>query len=124
MPALSLEEWRRQMGLHPFHFWGMADDAVLRVTQQSDPVLRQYAYQDLDNVGRADIIEAIRAAEQKLRDYLNFRPGPQYVEATIPWPRTGDTRMMRTGPWDARGGWLSVFLTRPPWPTATRTAMG
>lgn len=109
-PALSLEEWRRQMGLHPFYFWGMANDGVLRVTQQSDPVLRQYAYQDTDDVGRADIVEAIRSAEQKLRDWLGYRPGPQYTEATVPWPRDGDTRLVRTGPWDASGGWLSVTL--------------
>lgn len=110
MPSLSLEEWRKQMGLHPYFFWGMADNSVLRVTQQSDPVLKKYAYQDGDDAGREDIVEAIRSAEQKLRAYLNYRPGPQYTEATVPWSELGDTRLTRTGPWDAEGNWLSVTL--------------
>lgn len=110
MPSLSLEEWRRQMGLHPYFFWGMADSSVLRVTQQSDPVLKKYAYQDGDDVGRDDILEAIVSAEQKLRAYLNFRPGPQYTEATVLWPALGDTRLTRIIPSGAGGGWLGVFL--------------
>lgn len=111
MPALSVEEFRRVFGLHPWHFWGMANTTTLQVTTQSDPVLHEYAWQSLDDVSRSDLVDAIRSAERLLRAQVGYRPGPQYVEETLPWPRLGDTRLVRSGPFDARGGWLSVRLS-------------
>ncbi|HET8647381.1 MAG TPA: hypothetical protein VFO85_17925, partial [Vicinamibacteria bacterium] len=103
MPALSLEEWRRVFNLHPFHFYGMSNSTTLQVVTQSDPVLREYAWQNIDDVGRADIVEAIRAAELKLRAFCRFRPGPQYIEETLAWP----SAWART----TSGRWPAVLLS-------------
>lgn len=112
MPAMSLEEWRRHFSLHPWFFWGMGANspAGLKLTAQAGDILTRYAWQSDDATGREDIVEAIRSAERLLRHYLGYRPGPQYAEATVPWPRLGDTLRRRSGPRDARGGWLSVTL--------------
>lgn len=108
--ALSIEEWRMIMGWHPFHFWGMADNEVLAVTAQCDAVVYGYAWQDDQIAGRYEIAQAIARAEQMLLQELRYRPGPVYTEAVMPWPQYGDPRMVRTGPADAQGRWLSVDL--------------
>ena len=112
MPAMSLEEWRRAFGLQPWFFWGMGANTPsgLKLTAQAGDILTRYAWQSGDATGREDILEAIRSAERLLSAYLGYRIGPQYAEATVPWPRLGDRRMARTGPYDARGQWLSVNL--------------
>lgn len=107
--ALSLEEWRQVFGWHPYHFWGMADNDILAVTAQCDEVVYGYAWQDNQIIGRFEITEAIARAEQKLADYLHYRPGPIYTEAAVTWPAAGDPRMIR-GSVDAQGRWLSVDL--------------
>jgi hypothetical protein len=110
MPALSLEGFRRVFGFHAWHFWGMADQDVLRVTADCPAVVKQYAWQNTDALGRSDIVEAIRSAERLLLDHLRYRPGAQWAEATMPWPRPGDRRMARFGSADPSGRWLSVAL--------------
>lgn len=108
--ALSLDEWRRAFGIHPYHFWGMADSSRLAVNAQCNDVTYSYAWQGEDEAGRFEIAEAIARAEAKLLQELRFRVAPQYVEATLPWPRLGDTRMARTLAANTRGNWLSVAL--------------
>lgn len=112
MPAMSLEEWRRAFGLQPWFFWGMgaSSPAGLRLTAQAGDILTRSSWQSDDAAGRDDILAAIRSAERLLMDTLGYRVGPQYAEATVPWPRLGATALRRGGPWDARGGWLSVTL--------------
>lgn len=105
MPAMSLEEWRRAFGLQSWFFWGLAAStpAGLRVTAQADDVLTRYAWQSDDAAGRDDIVAAICSAERLLAQYLGYRVGPQYAEATVAWPRAPRA-------WDAAGRWLSVTL--------------
>lgn len=117
--ALSLESWRRTFGHHPWHFWGMADNNVLRVTADCASVVKQYAWQEADSAGRQDIQFAIYAAEKLLTEYLRFRPGAQYAEATMPWPTPGDKRLQRYNYSDPQGRWLSV-----PLPEAQLIALG
>lgn len=108
--ALSLESWRRTFGHHPWHFWGMADSNVLRVTADCASVVKQYAWQEADSAGRQDIQFAIFAAEKLLAEYLSFKPGALYSEATVDWPRPGDQRMRRFGYGDSQGRWMNVAL--------------
>lgn len=117
--ALSLETWRRHFGFHPWHFWGLADDDVIEVNAQCPTVVKQYAWQQVDAVGRYDILQAIQAAEQKLLDYLRFRPGAMYSEATMLWPRLGNNYLARRGYSDPSGNWLTI-----PLPEAMLQAVG
>lgn len=110
MPALSLEEWRRSFGLSPWYFWGLANATTLNPTAQADDVWRSAAWQSVDSAGRDDVVQAIRSAERLLLGYLHYRPGPQYAEATLPWPRLAESGLRRLGPVDARGHWLSLQL--------------
>jgi hypothetical protein len=108
--ALSLDTWRRTFGFHPWHFFGMADADVIPVTPQCPTVVKQYAWQNTDAAGREDILNAIASAEQKLLDYLRYRPGAMYSEATLPWPQPGDHRLARWGYSDPQGRWMNVPL--------------
>lgn len=107
---LSLDEFRAAIGMMPWWFFGLSNTDALRVSAQCPQVTRLYAWQNDGMAGRYEILEAIAEAEAKLFRYLNYRVAPAYAEATIPWPRFGDPRFLRTGPWDASGRWLSIDL--------------
>ena len=81
MTMLSLEEWREIIGWNPWHFWGLAGDKA-PVTSGCNTAVMQYGWQSADAAGRADIVEAISAAEQTLIEYLGFSPAPRYEMAT------------------------------------------
>lgn len=108
--SLSLDEWARVFGWHPYHFWGMADQGALKVTAQCDSVVYGYAWQDTQLAGRYEITQAIARAEALLAQQLGYRVGPVYTDATLPWPRLGDARLQRGGAWQADGRWLAVNL--------------
>lgn len=110
---LPLETFRRILGWHPFHFFGLADTGnapKAPVRSQCDDLLKQYAWQDTDRAGRAEIALAIESAERLLRDYLGFAVAPEYREVTIPWPRFYDTARTRYAAHDAAGRWIAPLL--------------
>lgn len=107
---LSLEQFRRIIGYHPFHFWGMSHATLAPVTSSCNTVVEQYAWQNVDAVGRAEILEAIEQAEAQLQRYLGYSVAPRYEEDTVAWPRYNDASLMRHSSIDATGRWLSVQL--------------
>lgn len=110
---LPLEDFRRILGWNPFHFWGLADtgaEAKVPVRSKCDDLLKQYAWQDTDRAGRAEIVAAIESAERLLRDYLGYAVAPEYREVTAPWPRYYDTARSRYVGYDATGRWIAVRL--------------
>jgi hypothetical protein len=84
MALLPLESFRQLVGWHPWHFWGLAGE-LAPVTSKCNDVVRQYAWQNSDAAGRAEILEATSRAEERLRDYLGFSVAPHYVEETLPY---------------------------------------
>lgn len=74
-------------------------------------VTKEHAWQDRDYAGRADIRVAISRAEDMLAQQLRFFPSPVYIEETIEWPRYGDKRMIRGGPFGSDNRWLSMNLS-------------
>lgn len=109
-PLLPLEIWRSMLGFDPWHFWGWTDNSLLQVTSSCTPIVTEYEWQQTDAAGRVQIAEALIEAENMLFEYLGYEVAPKFKEATLPWPRRLDRRMMRTGPWDADGRWLNVQL--------------
>ena len=106
---LSLELWRRIMGWNPWHFWGLADDNLVPVTSACNTVVREYAWQNNDSMGRAEIRRAIASAEARLREYLGFSTGRRFVEEIIPFPRPKQYGQYGAHI-DGSGRWLSVTL--------------
>lgn len=82
---LPLETWRQIFSLHPYHFWQQASGAV-PVTSTCNSITREYAWQNADAVGRSEIRAAIASAEKRLREYLRYRVGSDYVVETLAHP--------------------------------------
>jgi hypothetical protein len=108
---LPLDEFRRLMGFNPFHFWGLANDKV-RITSSCNPLTMQYAWQNTDAVGRAEVLDAIGTAETRLREELGYSIAPHCVLDTVPFPRYYDPRQNYARSWDARANWISLQLSQ------------
>lgn len=106
---LPLDIWRHEMGLSPWHFWGLADTRIVPIVANCSDLTFEYSWQGSDAAGREDVRWAIERAEEKLRTYLGYRPAPQYAEETIAWPRVGDAQFMRLRNLDATGRRVGVF---------------
>lgn len=107
--CLSLEEWREQIGYNPWHFYGMGG-MLAPVSSSCNSIVKQYSWQSTDSAGRADILQAIIKAEQKLKAYLNYSVGPHYAEVVLPWPRWPKQDNTRFGNAGADGRWISFNL--------------
>ena len=107
---LPLEAWRAEMSYHPWHFWQLSDTNFTPVSSACPSVVKQYAWQGTDHVGRSEIIDAIVSAEEKMRNALGYSVAPHYVEETIPWPHFYDQRFDKSGYSGADGKWITVRL--------------
>lgn len=116
-PLTALETFREQAQASPWWFWGMAGaSGPTAVTQPYDrkgnckPIIRQYGWQAGDAVSRAQIAQALVAAEAALREQLGHPIAPQFLEAELPWPQLIDKRLVRSSSLGSDGRWLSVTL--------------
>lgn len=110
-PLLPLDTFRHILGYHPWHFWQLADTAIAPVTSACNTLVRQYAWQDVNQPGRSEIGEAIETAEGKLRDYLGYYPAPKYLTETIPWTKFYNKNLVRRMDFDPTGRWISGRLS-------------
>lgn len=108
-PLLPLDTWRQILHFHPLHFWQLAGTAA-PLANASGGLVREYAWQNADAVGRSEVREAILTAEDRLRAYLGFSPAPRAVVETLPWPRLWDRALLRTNSADPTGRFVSVTL--------------
>ena len=89
MNLLPLENFRAELGLHPWFFWGLAN-TKMPINAKCSGLTLEYSWQGSDAAGRDDIRQAIARAEIKLRDYLGFWPAPRYQTADIAfWSGSG-----------------------------------
>lgn len=101
-PLLPLDNFRSILGFHPAHFWGVAGENELTAIRSNCPCLvRQYAWQLSDAVGRHEIAQAIETAEARLREWLGYSVAPRYTVETLAWP----------SPWPGDGRWQTVQLS-------------
>ena len=107
MNLLPLETLRAAIGYHPFHFWGLAN-ATAPIRSNCNDALYQYAWQDSQQIGRADMLAAIETAERKLTDALGYAPAPRYVDVTQPYARYLNPMEWRANSADANGRWASA----------------
>ena len=109
-PIMPLDLWRQEIGYSPWHFWGLSDNTYTPLSSNCNSLVREYAWQQADQSGRADIRQAIMNAERLLLDNAGFWPAPVYSEDTLPWPQYNDRRLYRGSRHDARGGWIPIQL--------------
>jgi hypothetical protein len=107
-PLLSLDEFRRLMSFHPWHFWQLADSQIIPITNHCSTLVMQYAWQNVDAVGRANVLEAILNAERMLKEHLGYSTSPDWETDELQWPQYFDPRSMYLSSADAIGRWLSV----------------
>jgi len=110
MNLLPLDSWRQIMAFQPWHFWGYADNDLLRLQSACNGLVVEYGWQQPDVASRSDIRVAIENAETLLRTYLRYSVAPRYTEATVAWPRYLDASLTRLRGVDPTGRWLSVQL--------------
>lgn len=106
-PLLPIESWRKIIGYHPFHFYGLSNSNIAPTSACNDLVTK-YNYQNADAAGREDILEAIEAAEKKLRDYLRWSVAPHWVVETLQWPQFYQTGIQRISTPAVDGRWPTV----------------
>lgn len=102
--TLPIDTFREQLGLHPYHFWGLSEPQYTPLNSACNRMTFEYDWQGADAAGRESVRRAIADAESKLRTYLGFWPSPTYVEtAALPWPRFNDASQVRYRDLDATG---------------------
>lgn len=105
---LALDDFRRLMGLNPLHFYQLENQSF-PARDSCSPTLFNYAWQNVDAVGRMEIVEAIRSAEDKLTRELGFAPAPMFRRDVVAFPAFYDIRQQRGGA-DASGDWPGLRL--------------
>lgn len=103
---LPLETWRQLIGYNPYHFWGLANSSV-PVTSACNTIVKEYAWQQADALGRNEIRESILAAEDRLFEHLGYRVGRRYVTKLLPYPQPV---MGGFGPAGSDGRWRAMNL--------------
>jgi hypothetical protein len=110
MNLLSLEQFRVQIGYHPWHFWGLANSSQIPVTSNCNDLVQEYAWQNTDAVGRQEIRSAIATAEQRLFEYLGYMPMPRDREQTLDYAHLGRTGWYRGYAVGSDGRWAALDL--------------
>lgn len=108
-PLMPLDIWRQEIGISPWHFWGLADTSIVPIVSKCSTLVLEYAWQGSDAAGRDDIRRALERAEEKLKNYLGYRVAPQYTEQTVAWPRHYEANQTRMRNLDATGRRIGIF---------------
>ena len=106
---LSLEQFRRIVKMHPYHFWQLSNTSTPLVNV-CDDLLFEEDWQNADAMSRSSIRQAIDVAERKLRDWLRYDVAPRYRVSTVQWPRRVNQAEWRSGDWNAIDRAISVEL--------------
>jgi len=86
---LALDRWAEIMGLHPFHFNGLTSSTYLSQISCGTPWF-QYAWQNASRLSREDIAYAIRTAERRIAEEVNYHLIPDWeVTENIRYKRPG-----------------------------------
>jgi hypothetical protein len=104
---MSVSEWGAFMGLHPWHLSQMSN-SLIPLGSKCSALVYEYAWQNADRAGRAEIRQAIAEAERLMHQYSRVWPSPRFVEVTLPYPPLGDTRYTRLVDVGGQGRWLNV----------------
>ena len=109
---LSLDRFAQVVGIHPLHFNQVTVANLADVHICGSPYC-QFAWQDADAVGREEIANAIKSAEEQITTELGFSPMPTWVaDEPIMMPLPSNPELLSTSFRNVRGFWQSVHLNR------------
>ncbi len=104
---LSLYEWGKALGIHPFELAQVGAGFPGNRGAQCPHVFYQYQYQK-DFLSREEVAQAIVDAENMVAHELNYWPAPHYtVDEVIPYPRPHQSWRYGVGT-TPRGDWKPV----------------
>ena len=106
-----LESWRQSIGYHPWHFWGMSDDNLIKLASACNRAIPNYAWQDADMPSREALRQAIMTAETRLREHLHFSVGKRFVRETLTYPRPRDRRQQFGASVGSEARWLPLQVS-------------
>lgn len=111
MTLLSLEQFRKILGYHPWHFWGLADSVIFPLTSKCNSAVYKYAWQAANAAGREDILEAIAQAEDMLTREVGFSPAPRWTEEILDIPGYYTPTVWNMAQAQADGRWRELTAT-------------
>ena len=103
MTLLSLEQFRKIIGYHPWHFWGLGGSSF-PITSACNTAVFKYAWQSTNAAGREDILEAIENAESMMTREMGFSPAPHWKEEILNIPRYYNPGLWNMSPAQQAGG--------------------
>jgi hypothetical protein len=113
MPLLPLETWREFIGYHPLHFWQLGNSRLAPIQSGCNDLVRQYAWQAANAVGRVELERAIDDAELALRRWLGYSVGARYTSVEVDVTPTGIVTVPHEGYIQALGQELITALGTP-----------
>lgn len=109
MTLIPLDTWRKILAFNPWYFW-QYEGGPIASTSSCPEVTYQYAWQNADAVGRAEILEAIEQAEARLTSFLRYSPAPHYIVENHQFPHYPDVRVDKIGYVGGDGRWPAIQL--------------
>ena len=110
---LSLDKYFSLVGINPAHASQGAGSTYFPDINQCSDVFFQYMWQQMNNVSREEIAQAIKSAEDDITTVLGYSPAPVWVEQEIRnYPQHYRPGVIPFGMSDVRGMGKSVSLTQ------------
>lgn len=109
--TLPLDIWREVIGYNPYHFWQQADNAIIPVTSNCNSIVYENAWLNADAAGREEVRRAIKVAEGRLREHLNYSVGQRWIVETLQYPRPAQYGSAFSWPVGGSGRWLNIRLS-------------
>lgn len=113
-----LDDWREFIHYHPWHFWGMADDDIIPITDNCNTLVREHTWYASGEAGRTEIREALSKALVKVTAALRHSPIPrQEHDSDRPVSMNNsyipdDYAAWCCATWPGKYGRAHVYLTR------------
>lgn len=109
LSSLTLDEWYRIMGIHPWHGFQLSNE-VIPLDSKCNTITCERAWIDAQRVGRYEIRAAIQRAEEIAYQYLHYWPFRRHNTLTIDYPTMGNRTLTRSYDVDPQGRWVSIQL--------------
>lgn len=101
---LSLERFRKLVGINPAHFWGAKGETYFPDTNDCSDIFYEHYWQSQDNVSRDEIKTAIIEAEDEIARAVGYYPAPKWIEDEVKvYPRHHRRDVYQYGMGDNRG---------------------
>lgn len=110
---LPLDKYFSLVGINPAHASGGAGSTYFPDINQCSDVFFQYMWQQMNNVSREEIAQAIKSAEDDITAVLGYSPAPVWIEQEVrDYPQYYRRGVIPSGMLDVRGMGKSVQLSQ------------